>query len=96
MGTHRTATPFDGSGEHGLLVSHGFFYGDKSKAFGLGGRTGDPLFANPAASDYSLKPGSSALAAFRPLQCVPADFRGIPFYGRNLQARTRSASGPER
>ena len=79
MGAFKTTTPFDGSGAHGLLVSHCFFYGDKSAPFGPDAKTGDPLFANPGASDYSLKPGSPALANFRPLACVPADFRGAPF-----------------
>lgn len=79
MGTFKTTTPFDGSGAHGLLVSHCFFYGGKSAPFGLDARTGDPLFADSAASDYSLRPGSPALAGFRPLACVPADFRGVPF-----------------
>ena len=87
MGTFKTATPFDGSGAHGLLVSHGFFYGDKGTPFGLDAKTGDPGFANPGASDYSLKPGSPALAAFRPLACVPADFRGVPFRAAPVRRR---------
>lgn len=37
-----------------------------------------PLLAF-AARDYSLRPDSPALANFRPLACVPADFRGVPW-----------------
>ena len=78
MGTHKSKRAFDGSGANGLLVSHCFFTGGKA-VFGLDAKSGDPRFANPDAHDYSLRPGSPALAAFRPLQCVPADFRGVPF-----------------
>ena len=78
MGTLKTDRAFDGSGANGLLVSNCFFLNPKG-VFGPDAKSGDPLFANPAGRDYSLKPGSPALAAFRPLQCVPADFRGVPF-----------------
>jgi hypothetical protein len=73
-----TTTAFDGSGTNGLLVSNCFFYNERGK-FGLHAISGDPLFANAAASDYSLLPASPALANFRRLECVPMDFRGMPF-----------------
>ena len=68
----------DGSGTNGLLVSNCFFYNEKGR-FGLNALSGDPGFADPSASDYSFRPDSPALANFRPLQCVPIDFRGKPF-----------------
>ena len=78
MGTLKTDRDFDGSGANGLLVSNCFFLNPKG-VFGTDAKSGDPLFADPGARDYSLKPGSPALANFRPLQCVPADFRGAPY-----------------
>ena len=68
----------DGSGNKGLLVSNCFYYNPKG-VFGLNALSGDPLFANAEASDYSFAPNSPALRNFRPLKCVPVDFRGKPF-----------------
>jgi hypothetical protein len=67
----------DGSGKNGLLVSNCFFYNEKG-VFGLKALSGDPLFVDPDKSNYALRPDSPALANFRPLQCVPVDFRGKP------------------
>ncbi len=71
----------DGSGKNGLLVSNCFFYNEKG-AFGLKALSGDPHFVNPDKSDYAFRPDSPALANFRPLQCVPVDFRGNPYRAR--------------
>lgn len=38
-----------------------------------------PLFADAANADYALRADSPALANFRLLACVPADFRGVPW-----------------
>ena len=95
MGAHQSERAFDGSGANGLLVSHCFFTGGKG-VFGLDVKSGDPRFADPAARDYSLRPGSPALAAFRPLQCVPADFRGIPFRGASAATPVRPRDAPNR
>ena len=70
----------DGSGKNGLLVSNCFFYKAKG-AFGMNAKSGDPGFANAEKSDYALRPDSPALANFSLLQCVPTDFRGVPFVG---------------
>ena len=69
---------FDGSGAKGLLVSNCFFY-NANGVFGQNALTGDPLFADAANSDYALQTNSPALANFRPFQCIPTDFRGVPF-----------------
>ena len=95
MGTHKSKRAFDGSGANGLLVSHCFFTGGKG-VFGLEAKRGDPRFANPDAHDYSLRPGSPALENYRPLQCVPADFRGIPFRGASAATPVRPRAAPNR
>ncbi len=69
---------FDGSGAKGLLVSNCFFY-NANGVFGQNALSGDPLFADAANSDYALQASSPALANFRPFQCIPTDFRGVPF-----------------
>ena len=68
----------DGTGTNGLLASNNFFYGANG-VFGLDALSGDPLFADAANADYALRADSPALANFRPLACVPADFRGVPW-----------------
>ena len=68
----------DGTGTNGLLASNNFFYGANG-VFGLDALSGDPLFADAANADYALRTDSPALANFRPLACVPADFRGVPW-----------------
>ena len=67
---------YDGSGTNGLLVSNNFFY-NANGVSGLNALYGDPLFTDAASTNYSLRADSPALANFRPLECVPADFRGV-------------------
>ena len=69
---------FDGSGAKGLLISNCFYY-NASGVFGQNSTSGDPHFADTNASNYALLPDSPALANFRPFQCIPTDFRGVPF-----------------
>ena len=87
MGTLKTERTFDGSGANGLLVSNCFFTNPKG-VFGLNALSGDPLFADTNASDYALLADSPALANFRPFQCIPTDFRGVPWSDEPSGLRT--------
>ncbi len=78
MGANAALTPSNGSGADGLLVSNCFFYRSNG-AFGQNALSGDPHFADTNASDYALLADSPALANFRPFQCIPTDFRGVPY-----------------
>lgn len=81
MSSHQTDLFFDGSGTNGLTVANCFFANPKS-VFGMNALSGDPHFADPDAGDYSFRADSPALRNFKPLPCVPADFRGKPFAGQ--------------
>ena len=85
----------DGSGTNGLLVSNCFFY-RANGSFGLNAISGDPHFADTNASDYALLADSPALANFRPFQCIPTDFRGVPWSDEPSGLRTLGGADSNR